>query len=59
MILHDPEGERSLAILLFENEADYARGDATLDAMPAEETPGRRVSLTKYQVAIRMTAAAV
>ena len=57
LILHDPDGDRSLAIMLFENESDYARGDAALSAMPAEETPGRRVSITKYEVAIRMTAA--
>jgi hypothetical protein len=55
LILHDPEGERSLAILFFENEADYARGDAALDAMPSEGTPGRRASIAKYEVAIRMT----
>ena len=56
LILHDPDGERSLAILLFDNESDYGRGDAALRAMPTEETPGRRVSITKYEVAIRVTA---
>jgi len=56
MILHDPAGERSLAIVLFENEDDYARGDATLDAMPTDGTPGRRASVAKYEVAVRMTA---
>lgn len=55
LILHDPEGERSLAIVFFENESDYARGDAALDAMPTEGTPGRRVSIAKYDVAIHMT----
>lgn len=55
MVLHDPEAEQSLAIVFFETEADYARGDAALDAMPAAETPGRRTSVTKYEVAIRMT----
>jgi len=54
VILHDPEGEKALAIVFFENEDDYAKGDATLDAMPAADTPGRRVSVTKYQVAMRM-----
>ncbi len=54
MLLHDPEADRSLAILLFENEEDYQRGDATLNAMPAGDTPGRRTSVMKYQVAIRM-----
>ena len=55
VILHDPEGESSLAILFFENEDDYERGDATLNAMPADETPGRRTSVRKYDVALRMS----
>jgi hypothetical protein len=55
MILHDPQAEKSIAIVLFENEDDYARGNAALDAMPSDGTPGRRVSVEKYQVAIRMT----
>ena len=55
VILHDPENESSLAILFFENEEDYERGDAALNAMPADETPGRRTSVTKYDVALRMT----
>ena len=55
MILHDPEGQKSLAIVIFENEDDYARGDAALDAMPTGDTPGRRVSVGKYEVAIRMS----
>jgi hypothetical protein len=58
VILHDPDGERSLAIVFFDDERDYARGDTALDAMPTEETPGRRVSITKYQVAIRMKSSA-
>ena len=56
IVLHDPEAERSLAILFFETEGDYRLGDETLNAMPAGETPGRRASVTKYDVAIRMTA---
>jgi hypothetical protein len=55
MILHDPQGERSLAIVFFDNEEDYARGDAALGAMPAGDTPGRRLSVDKYDVALRMT----
>ena len=54
MLLHDPESDRSLAVLFFETEDDYARGDATLNAMPAADTPGTRTSVTKYEVAIRM-----
>lgn len=55
VVLHDPEAESSLVILFFETEDDYRRGDETLNAMPAGDTPGRRTSVTKYNVAIRMT----
>jgi hypothetical protein len=54
IVLHDPETEKSLAILFFETDDDYTRGDATLNAMPAADTPGQRTSVTKYDVAIRM-----
>lgn len=54
IVLHDAEAEKSLAVLFFETEDDYRRGDETLNAMPAEETPGRRTSVSKYDVAIRM-----
>jgi hypothetical protein len=56
LVLHDPEGEKSLAILFFESEDEYRRGDEALNAMPAGDTPGRRTSVTKYEVATRMTA---
>jgi len=56
MLLHDPDSETSLAILFFENEDDYRRGDATLDAMPADDTPGSRGGVTKYKVAFRVSA---
>jgi hypothetical protein len=56
VVLHDPEAERSLVILFFETEADYKRGDETLNAMPAGDTPGQRTSVTKYDVGVRMTA---
>ena len=56
MILHDPVGEKSLAIVFFETEDDYRKGDAALDAMPAGDTPGSRASVTRYDVAIRMQA---
>jgi hypothetical protein len=57
MVLHDPAANRALALVFFENEDDYRRGDATLDAMPAGDTPGRRTSVTKYEVAVRMAEA--
>ncbi len=55
VVLHDPEAEKSLVILFFETDDDYRRGDEALNAMPGGDTPGRRTSVTKYQVAFRMT----
>jgi len=55
VVLHDPESEKALVVLFFDSEDDYRRADATLDAIPAEETPGRRTSVAKYEVALRMT----
>lgn len=55
VMLHDPATETSLAIVFFETEEDYERGDAILSAMPAGETPGRRTSVARYDVALRMT----
>ncbi|HKH31321.1 MAG TPA: hypothetical protein VKA45_09725 [Gaiellaceae bacterium] len=55
LVLHDPETERSLVVVFFENDDDYRRGDETLGAMPAGDTPGQRTSVAKYDVAIRLT----
>jgi hypothetical protein len=54
IVLHDREAETSLVLVFFENEHDYKRGDEALNAMPAGDTPGKRSSVTKYQVAFRM-----
>ena len=56
VVLHDAEAEQALVILFFDNEDDYRRGDEALNAMPAGDTPGRRASVTRYDVAARMTA---
>ena len=48
---------KSVAIVFFENEDDYKVGDATLDAMPTDDTPGSRTSVTKYDVACTLAAA--
>jgi hypothetical protein len=56
IVLHDPETSTSTTIVFFDSEEDYARGNAALDAMPAEETPGRRTSVRRFDVAIRMSA---
>jgi hypothetical protein len=55
LVLHDPEAEKSLVVVFFETEDDYKRGDEVLSSMPAGDTPGRRTSVTKYDVATRMT----
>ena len=55
LLLHDPEAGSALAILIFDNEDDYRTGDQALNAMPADETPGSRAAVRKYQVAVRMT----
>jgi hypothetical protein len=56
VMLHDAEADKSIVIVFFDNEDDYARGDATLSAMPADETPGTRTAVGKYEVAVRATA---
>jgi hypothetical protein len=55
VVLHDPDSDKSLVILFFDNDDDYRRGDEALNAMPTADTPGQRTSVTKYQVAFRMT----
>jgi hypothetical protein len=55
IVLHDPEADKSVVVLFFDSEDDYARGDEILSAMPADETPGRRTSVGKFDVAMRMT----
>jgi hypothetical protein len=53
IVLHDADAEKSLVLMFFETEEDYRRGDEVLSAMPAGDTPGRRTSVTKYDVAVR------
>lgn len=53
MILHDPEAESAMAIVFFDSEDDYRTGDEFLSAMPTSDTPGRRTSVTKHEVAVR------
>ena len=55
MLLHDPDAEQATAIIFFDNDDDYAAGDAILNAMPRDDTPGNRTSVTKTNVAMRMT----
>ncbi|HEX6787657.1 MAG TPA: hypothetical protein VF091_00335 [Gaiellaceae bacterium] len=55
IVLHDPDAEKSVAIVIFDSEDDYRRGHEILDSMPSDNTPGQRSSVTKYNVAARMT----
>ena len=56
IILHEPDSKKSIAILFFETEDDYAKGDETMNAMDPGDTPGTRTSVTKFDVAVRMKA---
>jgi len=53
-LLIDPDGRRSLAIALFETEADLRQGDEALNAMnpDAGDDAGRRTSVEMYEVAV-------
>jgi len=51
IVLHDAEAEKSLVVVIFETEDDYNRGDEMLNAMPAGDTPGKRTSVTRHDVA--------
>jgi hypothetical protein len=55
LVLHDPQADKSCVLVFFESEDDYRRGDEVLSAMPASDTPGRRTSVKKYDVALRQT----
>jgi hypothetical protein len=56
VMLYDSGAEKAVVVLFLDNEDDYNRADATLSAMPADETPGQRTSVGKYEVAVRATA---
>jgi hypothetical protein len=56
ILLHDADAEKSLVLIFFDSEEDYRKGDEMLSAMPAGDTPGRRTSVKKYDVAARVTA---
>jgi len=55
VVLYDAGAEKALVTLFFDSEEDYRSSDEVLNAMPADETPGRRASVTKYAVALRET----
>lgn len=55
IVLHDPETEKSVVIVFFEDEDKYRRGDEVLSNMDTSDTPGQRTSVGRYDVAMRMT----
>jgi hypothetical protein len=55
MILHDASGESALAVLIVDNEDDYAKAHDILDSMPSDGTPGSRTSVAKFDVAVRVS----
>lgn len=56
VMLYDAGAQKAVVVLFFDSEDDYSRADETLSAMPADETPGQRTSVGKYEVAVRATA---
>ncbi len=55
LVLHDPESQKSLVVVFFDDEDAYQRGDEILSSMPTGDTPGQRTSVSKYDVAHRQT----
>lgn len=56
VMLYDADAEKAMVVLFFDSEDDYKRADETLRAMPTDDTPGRRTSVGRYEVAVRATA---
>ena len=56
LMLHDADANKSIVVLFFDSDEDYRLGDAALNAMEPGETPGRRTSVGRYEVAVRRTA---
>lgn len=55
IVLHDADADKAVVVVFFDSEEDYRQGDAALNAMPAEDTPGTRSSVKKYDVVHRQT----
>jgi hypothetical protein len=53
LVLHDG-ADGALVTIILDNDEDYQKAHEILEAMPAEDTPGRRTSVKKYDVAVRM-----
>jgi hypothetical protein len=55
IVLHDPDAEKSVVIVFFEDEDKYRSGDEILSNMDPGDTPGQRTSVGRYDVAMRMS----
>ena len=55
VVLHDPDAEKSVVVIFFDDEDAYRRGDEILSSMDTGDTPGTRTSVSKYDVAMRQT----
>jgi hypothetical protein len=55
IVLHDADADKAVVVVFFDSEEDYQQGDAALNAMPADDTPGKRSSVKKYDVVHRQT----
>jgi hypothetical protein len=57
LMLIDPEGGKSLSIVLFDTEEDLKTGDETLNGMNPDGTDvGKRVSVETYEVGADLSA---
>jgi hypothetical protein len=58
LMLHQADQGKVLAIGLFETEADYEQGNATLNSMdpPVPGSMGQRTSVEKYEVGVKVEA---
>jgi hypothetical protein len=55
IVLHEAAADKAVVVVFFDSEEDYRQGDEALNAMPAEDTPGKRSSVKKYDVVHRQT----
>jgi len=55
IVLHDATADKAVVVVFCDSEEDYRQGDEALNAMPAEDTPGKRSSVKKYDVVHRQT----
>ncbi len=55
IMLYDSGSQSAVAIIFFDNDADYQQGDAALSAMGSDDVPGNRTSVRKFDVAARAT----